>query len=73
MHAFPKNGKQPASSDSTDSFLNSKTWPGVEDPSKQIRLTTKESIVSESSQSVDVTGINMDDYETTIGSIASYG
>ena len=34
---------------------------------------TKESIASESSQSVDVTGINMDDDDTTSGSIASYG
>ena len=43
------------------------------DSSKQIRLTTEESIASASSQLVDVTGINMDDDETTSGSIASDG
>ena len=40
---------------------------------KRIRLTTEESIASLSSQSVDVTGINMGDDETTSGSIASDG
>ena len=73
MNAFLNNGKRPASSDSTDSFLNSKISSGVDDSSKIIRLTTKESIASASFQSVDVTVINMDDDETTIGSIASDG
>ena len=73
MHDFLNNGKHPESSDSTASFLNSKTSSGVEDSSKRIILTTKESIASPSSQSVDVTGINMDENETTSGSIASDG
>ena len=73
MNDFLNNGKRPASSDSTASFLNSKTSSDVEDSTKRIRLTTEESIAILSSQSVDVTGINMDYDETTSGSIASDG
>ena len=73
MNDFVNNGKRPALSNSTASFLNSKTSSDVEDSSKRIRLITQESIASLSSQSVDVTGINMDDDETTSGSIASDG
>ena len=68
MNYFPNNGKRPALSDSTASFLNSKTSSDVEESSKWIRLTTKESIASESLQSVDATGINMDDDETQLAS-----
>ena len=71
MHAFKKNGKRPESSDSTASLLNSKKSYGVKESIKLIRLTTKEPIAIASSQSVDVTGINMDDDEITSVSIAS--
>ena len=73
MHTFLNNGKRLASSDSTAYFLNSKISSGVKDSRKQILLTTKESIASASSKSVDVTGINMDYDETTSRSIASDG
>ena len=73
MTDFLNNGKRPASSNSAASFLKSKTSSGVEDSSNRIGLTTKESIASLSSQSVDVTGINMDDDDTTSRSIASDG
>ena len=73
MNAFLNNGKRQEPSDSTDSLLNSKTSSDFEESSKRIRLTTEESIASASSQSVDVTGINMNDDETTGGSIASDG
>ena len=71
MHALINNGKRLSSLDSTASFLNSNTSSGVEESRKRIRLMTEESIASTSSQSVDVTEINMDDNETTSGSIAS--
>ena len=71
MHNFLNNGKQPAWSDSTASSLNSNTSSGVEDSINQIILTTEESIASESSKSVDVTGINVDDDDNTSASIAS--
>ena len=73
MHAFLNNGKQPSSSNSTAYFLTWKTSSSVKDSSKRIRLTTEESIASASSQSVDMTGINIDDDETTSGIIASDG
>ena len=73
MHDFLNNGKRPVSSNSTASLLNSKTSSGVDDSSKKFSLTNKLSIAIVSSQSVDVTGINMDDDETTSGSIASDG
>ena len=71
MHAFLNYENRPVSSDSTASFLISKTSSGVDDSTKIIHLLTKESIASSSSKSVDVTGINMDDNETNSGSIAS--
>ena len=71
MNDFLNNGKRPASSDSTASFLNSKTSSDVEDSSKRIFLTTEESTASASSQFFDVTGININDDETISGSIAS--
>ena len=71
MNNFLNNGKLPASSYSTASFLKSKTSSDFDDSSKQISLTTQEFIASLSSQSVDVTGINMDDDETSSGSITS--
>ena len=71
MNDFLNNGNQPASCDSTDSFLNSKTSSGVKESSKNISLTTGEFITSVSLQLVDVTRINMDDNGTTSRSIAS--
>ena len=73
MHDFLNNGKRLASSNSTASLLISKKSSGFKDSSKLIRLTTKESIANTSSQSVDVTGINMYDDETNSGSISSDG
>ena len=70
MNAFLNNGKRPASSDLIAPFLNSKTSSGVKDSRKRIVLTTEESIVSASLQSVDVTGINMDGNDTNSVSIA---
>ena len=72
MNAFLNNEKQPASSDSNSSLLKPKTSLGVEDSINIISLTTKEYIASASSQLVDVTVINIDDDETTSGSIDSY-
>ena len=73
MHAFLKNGKWPSSRDSADSYSNSKKSYGIKDSSKWIRLTTKESIVIASSQSVIVAEININDNDTTSGRIASDG
>ena len=73
MYTFLNNGKRPASIDSTASLLNSKKLSISKYSIKRISLMTKESIASVSSQSVDVTGINIDDYETTSVSIALDG
>ena len=73
MNAFLNNGNRPASNEPTASFLSSKTSSGVEYSRKQISLTSEEFIASASYQLVDATGINMDDDETTSGSIASDG
>ena len=73
INDFLNNGKQSSSSDSTASFLNSKTSSGIEDSSKRIFLRTEESIASLSLQSFDVIGVNMDDDETNSGSIDSDG
>ena len=48
MNDFINNGKLPASSGSTASFLNSKPSSGVKDARKRICLTTKEYISSAS-------------------------
>ena len=73
MNAFLNNGNRPASSNFAASLLNSKTSSCIKESSKRMRLTTEEPIASALLQSVDVTGINMDDNETTSGSIGSDG